>query len=161
MTGIPKIEIVETAEELRDLMKRQKSELGYAKVQALYLLKIEVDEFSDLNTQCFALFLELFSWNYSEEIQILQLNNASSHTTKNLVVPDNIILLFQPPYTPEVNPIERLWEHLKSFLKWRNFENLDKLRDAVSQILAKFNKDIIQSLIGWDFILNALSLSGI
>lgn len=44
MTGIPKIEIVETAEELRELMKRQKSGLGYAKVQALYLMKIGVAE---------------------------------------------------------------------------------------------------------------------
>ena len=118
-------------------------------------------EFSHLDTCCFEKFLELFSQNYSEEIQILQIDNAPSHTTKNLVIPENIILLFQPPYTPEVNPIERLWKHLKSFLKWMNFENLDKLREQVSQTLAKFSRDIIQSLTGWDFILNALSISGI
>lgn len=118
-------------------------------------------EFSNLDLICFETFLELFSQAYPEEIQILQLDNAPSHTTENLMIPENIILFFQPPYTPEVNPIERLWEHLKSFLTWLNFEELDKLRDEVRKTLGLFSKKIIQSLTGWDFILNALSLSGI
>jgi hypothetical protein len=37
MTGIPQIEITETAETLREIMKQQKSSLGFAKVQSLYL----------------------------------------------------------------------------------------------------------------------------
>jgi hypothetical protein len=110
---------------------------------------------------CFETFIELFSQAYPEEIQILQLDNAPSHTTENLTIPENVILLFQPPYTPEVNPIERLWEHLKNFLTWLNFEELDKLRYEVRKTLGTFSKEIIQSLTGWDFILNALSLSGI
>ncbi len=119
------------------------------------------DEFSHLDTPYFETFLELFSKAYPEEIQILQIDNAPSHTTEYLNLPENLILLFQPPYTPEVNPIERLWEHLKSFLTWLNFEHLDKLRDEVSQILESFSRETIQSLTSWDFILNALSLSGI
>lgn len=42
MSGIPKIEIIESVEELKLLMKQQKTGLGYAKVQSLYLLKINV-----------------------------------------------------------------------------------------------------------------------
>ncbi|MDY7015052.1 MAG: hypothetical protein SVX43_15945 [Cyanobacteriota bacterium] len=68
---------------------------------------------------------------------------------------------FQPPYTPEVNPIERLWEYVKSFLKWINFETLDALREEVRQILKKISQEVVRSLTGWDFILEALSLSGI
>jgi transposase len=118
-------------------------------------------EFSHLDASCFETFLQLFSEQYPEEIQILQLDNAPSHTTPALEIPDNIILLFQPPYTPEVNPIERLWEHVKSFLKWMNFETLDTLRDEVGKILKKTSQEIVRSLTGWDFILEALSLSGI
>ncbi|MGV2827550.1 hypothetical protein [Myxosarcina sp. GI1(2024)] len=44
MSGVPKIEIAESVEELKLLMKRQKTGLGYAKVQSLYLLKIKVVE---------------------------------------------------------------------------------------------------------------------
>ena len=39
MSGVPKIEISESVEELKSLMKKQKTGLGYAKVQSLYLLK--------------------------------------------------------------------------------------------------------------------------
>ncbi|MDJ0715585.1 MAG: transposase [Prochloraceae cyanobacterium] len=35
---------------------------------------------------------------------------------KLLMIPSNIILLFQPPYCPELNPIERLWEYIKYYL---------------------------------------------
>ena len=44
MSGVPKIEVKESTEELRLLMKQQKTGLGYAKVQSLYLLKIRVAE---------------------------------------------------------------------------------------------------------------------
>lgn len=41
MTGVPKIEISESAETLKDVLKKQKTALNFAKVQALYLLKIQ------------------------------------------------------------------------------------------------------------------------
>lgn len=44
MSGVPKIEIAESVEELKLLMKQQKTGLGYAKVQSLYLLKINAVE---------------------------------------------------------------------------------------------------------------------
>ncbi|AOY81762.1 transposase [Moorena producens JHB] len=47
-------------------------------------------------------------------------------------VPDNIILFFQPPYCPEVNQAERLWEYLKQELAWELFESLDSLRAKIA-----------------------------
>ena len=44
MSGVPNIEIVESVEELKSEMKKQKTALNFAKVQALYLLKIQVAE---------------------------------------------------------------------------------------------------------------------
>jgi len=44
MSGRPKIEITESAEELKSLLKKQKTALNYAKLQALYLLKIQAVE---------------------------------------------------------------------------------------------------------------------
>jgi transposase len=38
------------------------------------------------------------------------------------VIPDNnVVLLYQPPHCPELNPIERVWEDLKRGLKGDNF----------------------------------------
>ena len=42
--------------------------------------------------------------------------NAPAHNLSSSELPDNIILLFQPPACPEVNPTERVWEYLKDFL---------------------------------------------
>ncbi|MBW4679598.1 MAG: transposase [Microcoleus vaginatus WJT46-NPBG5] len=59
-----------------------------------------------------------------DSLNILQLDNGRFHTSKDLVIPDNVILLFQPPYCPELNPIERLWSHLKQDLHWASFTTL-------------------------------------
>ena len=74
-------------------------------------------------------------------------------------LPDNVILLFQPPACPSVNPTERVWEYLKDFLAWSVFSNLDELRIKVQGILASFTARVIGFLTGWSWILHSLSLS--
>lgn len=118
-------------------------------------------EFSHLDTDCFAEFLKLFSQTYSQDLHILQLDNGSFHTTQKLSIPENIVLLFQPAHCPELNPIERLWKHLKSFLSWGLFSSLDELRAKVRQILESFEQQVITSLTGWEYISQALSVADI
>ena len=45
---------------------------------------------------------------------VLVLDGAGWHGSKNLVVPDNITLLPLPPYAPELNPVENVWQYLRS-----------------------------------------------
>lgn len=118
-------------------------------------------EFSHLDTECFEEFLNQFSQQHPQDIHILQLDNGSFHKAKRLKVPDNIILLFQPSHCPELNPIERLWEHLKRLLSWALFSNLDALRVQVRKHLNSFNKEVIDTLAGWEYILQALSVAAI
>jgi putative transposase len=59
------------------------------------------------------------SWNcflrlIQEDLHIIQVDNGSFHSSLQLHLPDNVILLFQPSHTPQVNPIERLWEAIKA-----------------------------------------------
>jgi transposase len=65
-------------------------------------------EFTHLDTVCFEKFLELFASKYPEDLHIIQVDNGGFHNSLNLSIPENIILLFPPAYSPEVNPIERL-----------------------------------------------------
>jgi transposase len=44
---------------------------------------------------------------------IVLMDKAGWHTSGDLVVPENLSLVFLPPYSPELNPIERLWLHLR------------------------------------------------
>jgi putative transposase len=69
-----------------------------------------------------------------------------------------VILLFQPAYSPEVNPIEKLWGYIKEQLKWLRFEQIEELRAAVQKELKKLMLEVIASLTGWQFILDAISV---
>ena len=116
-------------------------------------------EFSYLNSVCFQAFLNEFSETYLDSLNILQVDNGSAHLAKNLMIPENIILLFQPAYSPDVNPIERVWQSLKDKLSWLTIETLDELRKAMDSVLNSLTAECIASLTGYDFILSALKKS--
>ena len=113
-------------------------------------------EFSYLNSVCFQAFLNEFSKVYIDSRNILQLDNGSPHLAKHLIVPENVILLFQPVYSPDVNPIERLWQSLKEKLSWLTVATLDELRKEMDAVLNSLTAECIASLTGYDFILSAL-----
>ena len=114
-------------------------------------------QLSHVDTACYQAFLDEFSKTYPDSLNILQVDNGRFHTSKDLVVPEKIILLFQPAYCPELNPIERLWEHLKADLKWASFKTLEQLQAKVDQLLAQLTPEVIASITGYSFILDALS----
>ena len=115
-------------------------------------------EFSPVDSDCYQRFLNEFSQAYPNSLNILQVDNGRFHKSKKLIVPENIILLFQPPYCPELNPIERLWEYLKADLKWSSFKSLEQLQEKVEQLLAELTPEVIASITGYSLILNALSV---
>ena len=110
---------------------------------------------------CFQRFLDEFSQVYPDSLNIIQVDNGRFHTSKKLVVSENIILLFQPPYCPELNPIEHLWQYLKADLRWAAFKTLEELQIKVGQLLAQLTPEIIASITGYPFILDALSVANI
>jgi transposase len=56
-----------------------------------------------------------------------------------------------------INPIERLWEHLKADLKWASFKTQAQLQTKVDQLLAELTPEVVASITRYSFILNALS----
>jgi len=118
-------------------------------------------EFSPMDSACFQVYLQEFARAYPEDLHIIQLDNGPLHTAKKLKLPPNIVLLFQPAHSPELNPIERLWEHLKGQLRWQVFKDLEHLQERVSERLNNLELDVITSLTGWAYILDSLSVAGI
>ena len=53
---------------------------------------------------CFEKFLELFASEYPEDLHISQVDKVGFHNSLNLSIPENVILLFQPAYSPEETP---------------------------------------------------------
>ncbi len=78
-------------------------------------------------------FLDYFSQQYPHEMHIIQLDNSGAHTASasQIDLPDNIQLLFQPPYAPELNPIERLWKFIQEKLAWQLWTDLDELTSEI------------------------------
>jgi transposase len=66
----------------------------------------------------------------------LQLDRASWHRAKSLKIPENIRLLPQPPYSPEVMPVEHLWEEIREkHFDNHIFKSLDAVEDTLCQAL--------------------------
>ena len=62
---------------------------------------------------------------------ILVLDGAGWHSSKTLVVPDNISLLPLPPYSPELNPVENVWQFLRAnWLAISVFDDYPAIVDA-------------------------------
>ena len=118
-------------------------------------------EFSHLDAICFEQFLKLVSEEFPTHLNVLQIDNAPAHIANEIEIPDNIVLLFQPPHSPELNPIERVWQDIKADLKGEVFETLDALREAIREVLGYLTPDWIASLSGYRHILSALSVARI
>ncbi len=78
-----------------------------------------------------------------------------------IAIKGNIILSFQPAYCPELNLIERLWQHLKKDLHWELFKDLTQLQTKVDELIAQLTAQTVASITGYNFILDALSVANI
>jgi transposase len=89
----------------------------------------------DANTKTMGLFLEAFAQQLEPGTHaVLVLDQAGWHGAKRLQVPDNITLLHLPPYSPELNPVERVWLYLRErFLSHRVLKDYQAILDAACQ----------------------------
>jgi len=65
------------------------------------------------NTAMMQLFLEHVSQTFADDFIVMQVDRAGWHGAKALLVPENIRLIPQPAYSPELNPVEHIWEDLR------------------------------------------------
>lgn len=64
----------------------------------------------------------------------LVLDRAGWHGARDLVVPDTVTLVPLPPYSPELNPVERVWLYLRErFFSHRVLEGYDAIVTACCQ----------------------------
>jgi putative transposase len=85
---------------------------------------------------------------------VLVCDDASWHKSKKLHIPANIQLLFLPPYTPEMNPIEQIWKEVRQRgLRNEIFSSHNQVIDRLCQTLSSLTKNTIQSITGRDWIL--------
>ena len=110
-------------------------------------------------TACMQLFLDEVETRHSADRIVMIVDGAGWHRSEPLVIPDNIRLIKLPPYTPELNPVEHLWDELreKSFHN-RVFKSIDALEDHLSASLLKMeeNHQLVHSIVAWPWIISSL-----
>jgi hypothetical protein len=113
-------------------------------------------EYSHFNTEHFQQFIDALSEQLGDEIAVIQLDQAGAHMTSTLRWAENLIPICQPAHSPELNPIERVWQFIKAQLKGERFATLEQLRERLAQVLEQITPERIISLSSYDFILEAL-----
>ena len=110
-----------------------------------------------LNTRAFQVWLAHFAETFPDSFNLLVLDNGAFHKAKAVQWPANVAPVFLPPYSPELNPIERLWRDLKDKLAEGVAHTLDQLSEAVSHILPGDSPPVLQSLTGYAYFVRAVA----
>ena len=107
------------------------------------------------NTDCMNIFLKGLSEKFPDDYILLPTDNAPWHTSKNLVIPDNIRLFYIPPRTPELNPIEQIWKEIRKMgFKNETFSSLGKVVDRLCDTITQLTNDIIISVTAREWIVS-------
>jgi transposase len=86
----------------------------------------------EATTASMAVFLERFARQLGPGVHAaLVLDRAGWHVSRRLALPDNVTLVPLPAYSPELNPVERVWLYLRErFLSLRVFRDYRAIVDA-------------------------------
>jgi hypothetical protein len=109
-----------------------------------------------LNTSAFQLWTDHFAEAFPQSFNILVLDNGAFHKAKAVQWPANVTPVFLPPYSPELNPIERLWRELKDKLADCTVQTLDALSAVSGQLLQSYAPTALQSLTGYAYFVQAV-----
>jgi transposase len=108
-----------------------------------------------VNTICMNVYLKHLSEFVGKGKAFLVMDGAGWHRSKTLVIPPNIQVVYLPPYSPELNPVERLWQYIKNnTIKNRIYGSLDSLEHAVSRSLVSLAPQLLINLSSCDYLYN-------
>jgi transposase len=85
----------------------------------------------------------------------VRLDGAPNHRSGQLVVPDNIALLFLPPYSPELNPKENLWDEIrKKIFKNYAIKSIEYVRQKLHDdiLYVEHNPQLVKSITSFPYI---------
>ncbi|TGV00181.1 IS630 family transposase [Flavivirga rizhaonensis] len=91
-------------------------------------------------------FLDAFSKQNPKEFKIIIMDNAGFHACQNIIIPKNIKLIRIPPYTPELNPAEKVWQWMKSKTAMKLFNDMERLQEKITEMVNQLNPKLIKSI---------------
>lgn len=89
-----------------------------------------------VNTEAMTIFLDEVAQGFPGRKILMFMDRAGWHTAKKLPVPKDITIAFLPPRSPELNPVERIWKHIRQgVMHNRVFDSLLDVLDALNESL--------------------------
>ncbi|MBE7170053.1 MAG: transposase [Williamsia sp.] len=102
------------------------------------------------------IFLRALGRVYGKYRIILCLDSAGWHTSGTLEVPQDIRLLLLPPYSPQLNPTEHLWDYIREQKGFNNhvFTSIYQVEGQLSKALREINRenDVIKSMCNFSWL---------
>lgn len=114
-------------------------------------------EINGVSTKIFEAYLKAFSLYRPDEHKIIVIDNAGFHATQNIKIPSNIHLIRIPPYTPELNPCEQVWQFMKNRFKNQIFKDMETLKLWLYNLVNSMSSSSIKSIVGNYHFLNAFN----
>jgi len=106
-------------------------------------------------------FMQSLADKYPNDRIVFVLDRAPWHKSKYTKVPKRITLVFLPPYTPEMNPIEQLWREIRTLMGNTYFNSMDELIAALREKITSIKKEKIQSIMQRDWIKKTMNLTAV
>ena len=96
----------------------------------------------EVSEQATSIFLREVSGRHPDEFILMIMDGAGWHKAKGLSVPENMALIFLPPYSPELNPVEHIWDSIREN-GFRNevFNSIEAVEDQLMRSLATLEKE--------------------
>lgn len=110
-------------------------------------------EMPHCNAMNFQYFLNEFSNERPQEYKIIVLDNGAFHKAKTLEIPNNIGLIFLPPYSPELNPAEKIWASLKRKFTNKFYKTLEEVSEFITDSIKGLEKKEVQKTCNFEYIL--------
>lgn len=107
------------------------------------------------DTAAMQVFMDEFSRHLNGQPTLLIMDQAPWHKNNKLRTPESIVLAFQPAYSPELNPVEHFWDHLREkYTANHYYQNMDALEDDLCHALRECSHDheTIKSLTSFDWM---------
>lgn len=100
-----------------------------------------------VDTNHMNVFLSELSKEYPSDKIALIMDGAGWHKSKALKVPSNIIIFYLPPYSPELNPVERLWLYIKNnVLSNRIYDTLEELEIKLCEFIQGLQNQVVKNI---------------
>ncbi len=81
------------------------------------------------------------------------MDGAGWHQSKKLIIPGNIRIIILPPYSPELNPVEKLWQYIKDHtIRNRIYKTLPQLEKVVCKFVSGLNSEIVKRVCGVSYV---------